>query len=284
MKKIKKILIFVFIAVLGGILFFVPIRPKAIELNENTVIENVPKSIKLYFADYIDDTDGAYYYFDFTFLDSYYNYFIINLTQYYDSIEILPVVYLSGGWEVFSLDGFYESRREYLFWEIYFGSSFDNSYYVLATNYDYIFNLDNNVAGSFSNGYYIGYDEGYYTGKSDGINEGWQPAYDSGYDYGYDKGYDDGYDNGIKKVFNNGFIGTDFNDNQSYPYYQGFNQGIETASDNTFYGIISQVFSGIGTFLAIELLPNITFGAIFAVPLVFGIIFFIIGKRGGKDD
>jgi hypothetical protein len=106
----------------------------------------------------------------------------------------------------------------------------------------------------------------------------------SSWEVGYGDGFVDGYDDAIEKVYNHGFTGTDFTDNLSYPYNQGFNDGIETASDNTFYGIISQVFTGLGTFLAIELLPNITFGAILAVPLVFGIIFFIIGKRGGKDD
>jgi|GEM_PF-5166684 len=106
----------------------------------------------------------------------------------------------------------------------------------------------------------------------------------SSWEVGYGDGFVDGYDDGIKKVYNYGFIGTDFNDNQSYPYYQGFNDGIETASDNSFYGIISQVFTGLGTFLAIELLPHITIGALLAVPLVFGIISFIIGKRRGRDD
>ena len=74
----------------------------------------------------------------------------------------------------------------------------------------------------------------------------------------------------------------------SYWYYEGFregkDEGLRLSTDHSFYGLISQVFAGLGTFLAIELLPNITFGAIFAVPLVFGIIFFIIGKRGGKND
>jgi len=263
MKKIKKILIFTFISVFSAVLFFVPVSAKATELNDNMVIENVPKSIKLYLVDYIYDTDGAYYYFDFTFLDSYYNYFIFDLTQYQDSINIIPVVYDYHSWEVFSLDGFYESRREYLDWEIYFGSSFHNSYYVLATNYDYIYNLDNNMYYQYVNGYQIGYDEGYVQGKADGINEGHQPAYNAGYDWGFQKGKEAG-----EKI--------------------GFNIGYDKAVDDmenyNFTSLLAQVFTGLGSFLAIELLPNITFGAIFAVPLVFGIIFFIIGKRGGKDD
>lgn len=107
----------------------------------------------------------------------------------------------------------------------------------------------------------------YTKGYFDGLDAG----YDDGYFDGLDAGYDDGFRKGNDKGFADGFR-------------EGEQEGIRLASDNTFYGIIAQVFAGLGSFLSIQLLPGISFGAILAVPLVFGIISFIIGKRGGKDD
>lgn len=149
---------------------------------------------------------------------------------------------------------------------IYNNGIFINNTNWLWDNFDSGFYIVGHVLMGYSN-YVDGYDYGYDTGYNDGYDDGYLEAYDLGYDEGYDLGYDEGNDLGYDK---------------GYDY--GYQKGIDVASDNTFYGIIAQVFTGLGSFLAIELLPNITFGAIFAVPLVFGIIFFIIGKRGGKDD
>lgn len=43
-------------------------------------------------------------------------------------------------------------------------------------------------------------------------------------------------------------------------------------------GFFGTLFGSIGSFLSIEILPNISFGLILAVPLIFGIISFLIGK------
>lgn len=129
----------------------------------------------------------------------------------------------------------------------YYGDLSSNEFYQLG------------YADGSANGYDIGYEDGY----SNGFDLGYESGSGYGYDIGYQDGSNDGYDLG---------------------YDYGYQKGIDVASDNTFYGIIAQVFTGLGAFLSIELLPNITFGAILAVPLVFGIISFIIGKRGGKDD
>lgn len=111
------------------------------------------------------------------------------------------------------------------------------------------------------------YEQGYTDGLADGIEEG----YNRGKDEGLAEGLETGRENGIS-------IGKDIG------YAEGYDKGLNDATDYSFYGIIGQVFQGLGSFLSIELLPNITFGAILSVPLVFGIISFIIGKRGGKDD
>jgi hypothetical protein len=111
------------------------------------------------------------------------------------------------------------------------------------------------------------YTDGYEFGYEDGLDIGQSLGYDIGYEDGYDSGFllgkQEGYDIGLAK---------------------GFNDGVGSATDYSFFGLITQVFVGLGTFLAIELLPHITIGAILAVPLVFGIISFIIGKRRGRDD
>lgn len=60
-----------------------------------------------------------------------------------------------------------------------------------------------------------------------------------------------------------------------------YNQGLTETDATGFNSLLVTVFSGLGSLLAIEILPNIYIGAIIAVPLVFGIIAFILGKRKG---
>lgn len=79
-----------------------------------------------------------------------------------------------------------------------------------------------------------------------------------------------------------------FKDEKTYQqgYNDGYNQGYLEGSENpnnyNFVDFISSIFSGIGTIFNINLLPGISIGAIVAVPIVFGVIDFILGKRGGK--
>jgi len=49
--------------------------------------------------------------------------------------------------------------------------------------------------------------------------------------------------------------------------------------DNNFGTMIRTVLLGVGSILSVELLPNITIGAIIAVPIIFGIISFVLGRR-----
>lgn len=62
-------------------------------------------------------------------------------------------------------------------------------------------------------------------------------------------------------------------------YAKGANDILQEGGQFGFLGVLTAIFSGIGVFLGIELLPNITLGAIIAVPIVFGIIAFILGRR-----
>src|SRR5690606_10298168 len=80
---------------------------------------------------------------------------------------------------------------------------------------------------------------------------GYEEGYDLGYDWGYDMGYDDGYNKGISENMETGGFGM----------------------------VLKQVFVSVGAFLGINLLPGVSIGAIIAVPIVFGIISFILGRR-----
>lgn len=63
-------------------------------------------------------------------------------------------------------------------------------------------------------------------------------------------------------------------------YNKGYNKGLsDSFEESGFDGLLSGLFTGIGTFLSIQLLPNISIGMIIAIPVVFGVIMFILGKR-----
>lgn len=64
-------------------------------------------------------------------------------------------------------------------------------------------------------------------------------------------------------------------------FQKGYYKGLNETDATGFVGLLGAVFGGLGALLGIEILPGIYIGAIIAVPLVFGIIFFILGKRKG---
>src|SRR5690554_2124807 len=71
-------------------------------------------------------------------------------------------------------------------------------------------------------------------------------------------------------------------DLKQLPFYNiGYSKGLIDSIGDTqgFTGILFSIFSGFATFFAIELFPNITIGAVILIPIVFGIIAFIIGRR-----
>ncbi len=114
-----------------------------------------------------------------------------------------------------------------------------------------------------------------YPSESSLANQLYWEGYADGRDYGYQKGKDEGYQLGLDEGYQLG---------KDEGYELGKADGIALSSDYSFAGLIGQVFVGLGSLLAINLLPGISLGAIVAVPVVFGIIAFILGKRGGKDD
>ncbi len=73
------------------------------------------------------------------------------------------------------------------------------------------------------------------------------------------------------------------NDWQTAEWYGDYmyDKGLNETDATGFGGLLTAVFGGLGSLLSIEILPGIYIGAIIAVPLVFGIVFFILGKRKG---
>ena len=124
--------------------------------------------------------------------------------------------------------------------------------------------------------YLAGYNDardlyGYY---SDGF---WYTAETYGNDQ-YSKGYIKGReDYGLYLTFDNEWVTAEW-----YGDYM-FDKALDMVENDPsgFGGLLSSVFIGLGSLLSIEILPGIYIGAIVAVPLVFGIIFFILGKRKG---
>ncbi len=142
-----------------------------------------------------------------------------------------------------------------------------------------------------TNDYYAIFNNGYDAGFDDGQDVGYDAGFDDGQDVGYDAGLGDGYDDGYNDGIGDGYylgydLGYDdgYGDGDGFGYYRGYQEAINDGS--TEFGLttlLSSLFVGLGSLLSIQLLPNISIGMIIAVPIVFGIIAFILGKRGGGD-
>lgn len=96
--------------------------------------------------------------------------------------------------------------------------------------------------------------------------------YRSGYGQAWGLGYDLGYSEGS---------GRDLTpEEESIVYNWGYNAGYKAGQeDHNVGGLLKQAFGGVGELLDYELLPNLTLGGIVIVPLLLGIVFFIL-KRG----
>lgn len=179
-------------------------------------------------------------------------YFLDGTYQRFNNIDFMVVKKFSNRLELYLNDrGFfyqpYDTRIEGVRFEYY------------NPDYDYQDGYDD----GYTDGYQAGREAGYQTGKEDGYYNGWN----DGYDEGWEKGNESGYNRGYEKGHNEG-------------YQKGYNTGInEQLADKDFTNILKSAFIAIGSLLAINLLPGISIGAIIAVPIVFGIIAFVLGKR-----
>ena len=92
-----------------------------------------------------------------------------------------------------------------------------------------------------------------------------------------DNAYNNGYDAGVKS-FEQG--GTN--------YMKIYNKGVSDAQTNSAvfadsWSFMASAFEGVGTLLAVELIPNIPLGLFVAFPLLLGLIFFIVKITKGGD-
>ncbi len=177
---------------------------------------------------------------------------------------------------------------------------------IAPIDYHYSMLYDGAIQNAYDTGYYHGeqdgYDLGFQDGRTkdyndgylDGYNDGNDDGYDTGYYHGeqdgYELGYDDAFNESYDDAFNDGYyiareefgykVGDDWKTAEWWGSYQ-YAQGLYAQDATGFGSLLTVVFGGFGDLLAIEILPGIYIGAIIAVPLVFGIIFFILGKRKG---
>ena len=111
-----------------------------------------------------------------------------------------------------------------------------------------------------------------------------------GYDAGYAVGYDDAmhvygqFINGQWQSYSSGYIaGQESIDTEQIAedaYDSGYLAGLNAGQANnfmTFEYLLGGLFGTVGAIMSIELLPNLTIGAIIMVPLVLGILSFIVG-------
>ena len=126
--------------------------------------------------------------------------------------------------------------------------------------------------------------ERYDLGYNDGVNATWTDAYYAGKAEGITEGYDNGKDEGyilgrtVYGIESNGvwYGAKEWGD---YRYEVG-----QSEDFNFFDGLVSLLFSSITAFGNIEILPGFRLSFFVGIVIVFGLIFFIIGKRGGGKD
>ena len=152
-----------------------------------------------------------------------------------------------------------------------------------------------NYTAGYDTGYAVGHSAGasatYSTGYADGLEDAYPSAYASGYDAGiqatwsevYTDGYTQGHLAGIKESDNDAYT-LGYETGLSTGYSNGYGVGVlEVMDESLNIGTFIQIAAdGVGGLLAVELLPNISLGMIVAVPLIFGLIAFIVGVSSGR--
>lgn len=151
--------------------------------------------------------------------------------------------------------------------------------FMVMKEYDYSYHPD------FYEGYLIGFEAGEIKGGQDAY---W-PAYNDGYDHGFLEGDQEGYYDGFMDGQRDYYDGYSHDDNMlitdSVPYQLGFDEGFQAniqvggTQKGVFMTIISGITGGIAAVGSFELIPGITVGMLVLIPLVFGVIAFIIGGR-----
>jgi len=258
----------------------------------NAIIENLNR-VEYFF------TTRRYFSFNHTTFDRTTNSYVIEEIQIEDNSTIFYVRITLSKARFEQYYGILENSDE-LF-------SNDSAFYVMYDIYTdaymegYDVGYSEGMDRGYGDGYIDGHNDGYNSGYNDGLNdnngyvlgynkgknEGFQNGYDEGHYEGYNSGYNEGYNAGKDEGYNQGYgIGYDtgkydgFLEGYDEGYTYGYNKGLnDQIADRDFAYLLRSAFIAIGAFLGINLLPGISIGAIIAVPLVFGIIAFILGRK-----
>lgn len=127
----------------------------------------------------------------------------------------------------------------------------------------------------YNSGYQVGYDEGYTAGQTAGYNSGYSVGYQDGLadnTTAYDRGYDDGYADGYRTGYDLGMT-----DGDAIGYQRGLAEGMAGATPvSQTVGVVSSIFAGIGSVMAIQLFPGFPLGLLILVPLFFAVLGLIL--------
>ena len=113
------------------------------------------------------------------------------------------------------------------------------------------------------------------------------------YQDGKTVGYNNGYKEGVATAYYDGFGGfinpdtnEPYDETTSFPYGQGYNKGFDDGMQSTesggLWGVLFSALMAPFQVLGIELLPGVTIGMIVAVPLVFGLLAWILSAGKSK--
>lgn len=162
-------------------------------------------------------------------------------------------------------------------------------------HYNIIIKPDNTYTATSDNGnFYNDYNESTF-GMSviiDSASFDW-------YNYGYNKGVTDGYNNGLTDGYDNGYSEGMFNGQiegkHNYGiFYNGswltaeqygtimYNEGFNSTEEGGAWGVLFSALFAPFQILGMELLPGVTIGMIVAVPLVFGLLAWILSAGKSK--
>lgn len=127
---------------------------------------------------------------------------------------------------------------------------------------------------SYDAGYQDGLDDAVDFDDNDFYNQGYEDAKTEYENSGYDVGYEDAKTDYYQPRYDAGY-----NVGKS----AGYQDGLNDSEANPLLSMLIGSFSAIGVILDINILPGISIGMLILIPVLFGIIAFIIGRRGGKD-
>lgn len=179
--------------------------------------------------------------------------------------------------------------------ETFYNSGYESGLYDGYANgyqagYDqgYLVGMNENET-SYGQGYNQGYDIGYRKGKWEGQEEGFNKGWQGGLETGKEIGFNNGYKEGVSTVYENGFGGVinpdtnnPYDETASYPYGQGYNDGLLSTESGGLWAVLFSAILAPFQVLGIEMLPGVTLGMIVAVPLVFGLLAWILSAGKSK--